>query len=81
MARQSSRSTLSGQDQPDSEKCRQRPERITGVSGDEPWQGVGVAAGADTQETYHGNQNGTRTRGLRWDPGIGLQFSSLSRLS
>jgi len=41
----------------DSEKCRQCPERITGVSGDEPWQHVGVAAGADPQETDQGNQN------------------------
>ena len=39
----------SGQQEPDAEERRQRPERVPGVGGDEAWQGVGIAAGADAQ--------------------------------
>ena len=33
------------------------PEGVSGVSGDERWQHLGVTAGAETQETYQGNQS------------------------
>ena len=45
-----------GQDQPKAEERRQRPEGIPGISGDEPWQDVGVTAGTDTQETCQSDQ-------------------------
>ena len=57
-----------GNDQPDSEKCRQCPERVTGVRGDEPWQRLSVAARTDTQRHTSTIRiictRGSRRRGL-----------------
>src|SRR5208283_2665716 len=50
-------SRSSGKDESDAEERRHCPEGVPGVGGDEPWQGMGVTAGADPESGSQGDQN------------------------